>query len=157
MGRGRHNISQVADSVPFDNTGTDFEATTVQEALVEAGASASPGFNFGRAANVGVGTWLQVTGSVPSNRAGITVALNNAEIKEIFIANQDIATFDISVYEHEGDEINLTLLGTVSISSARSDSFSVSYPVTTGKQLAVRLTSGAAKNLNVGLQISGSI
>jgi len=146
-----------AEDVAFDNTGTDFTATTVQEALVEAGASASPGFNFGRSANVSAGTWLLVTGSVPSNRAGITVALSNAEVKEIFVANQDISTFDISVYEHEGDEINLTLLGTVSVINARSASFSVTYTVTTGRQLAVRLTSGTAKNLNVGLQISGSI
>lgn len=146
-----------AEDIAFDNTGTDFAAATVQEALVEAGASASPGFNFGRAANVGAGTWLLVTGSVPSNRAGITVALSNAEVKEVYVANQDISTFDISIYEHEGDEINLTLLGTVSVVAARSASFTVSYSVTTGRQLAVKLSSGSAKNVNIGLQISGSI
>lgn len=146
-----------AEDIAFDNTGTDFAADTVQDALVEAGASASPGFNFGRSANVNSGTWLQVTGGVPSNRAGITVALSNAEVKEIYVANQNINTFDITIYEHEGDEVNLTSLGTVSITSSRSASFSVSYSVTTGRQLAVRLTSGSAKNINVGLQISGSI
>ena len=146
-----------AEDVAFDNTGTDFDAVTVQEALVEAGASASPGFNFGRSANVGSGTWLLVTGSVPSNRSGITIALANAEVKAVFVANQDINTFDISIYEHEGDEINLTLLGTVTVTAARSASFAVSYAATTGRQLAVRLTSGSAKNVNVGLQISGSL
>lgn len=153
----RDEFTSVATQVPFDNTGTDFTAENVQDALVEVGASASPGFNFGRSANVGTGTWLLVTGSVPSNRSGITVALSNAEVKEIYVANQDVSTFDITVYEHEGDETNLTSLGTVSITSSRSASFAVSYTVTTGRQLAVRLTSGSAKNLNVGLQLSGSV
>lgn len=157
MSRGRHDNSQVASSVPFDNTGTDFEADNVQDALTEVGASASPGFNFGRSGNISSNTWLQTTGGVPSNRAGITVALTTAEVKEIFVANQDISTFNIEVYEHEGDEINLTLLGTVSVVSARSASFTVSYTVTSGRQLAVKLSTGSAKNLNVGLQLSGSI
>lgn len=147
----------IAENIPFDNTGTDFDSTDVQNALTEVGASASPGFNFGRSANVGAGTWLQVVGGVPSNKAGITVALSNAEVKEIYIANEDLSTFDITIYEHEGNEINLTSLGTVSVTSARSASFSVAYTVTTGRQLAVRLTSGSAKNLNVGLQLSGSV
>lgn len=156
MSRGRHDNSQVASSVPFDNEGTDFESDNVQDALTEAGASASPGFNFGRSGNAGTNTWLQVVGGVPSNKAGITVALTNAKIKSVYVANENISTFDITVYEHEGDEVNLTSLGTVSVTSSRSANFNVEYDVTTGKQLAVRVTSGSAKNVNVGLQLSGS-
>ena len=63
-----------AEDVAFDNTGTDYVSDTVQGALTESGASASPGFNFGRSANVGSGTWLVITGSVPSNRK-LAVAL----------------------------------------------------------------------------------
>ena len=146
-----------AEDIAFDNTGTDFTADTVQDALTEAGASASPGFNFGRAGNASAGTWLQITGGVPSNKAGITVALTNAEIKGIFVANENISTFDLEIYEHEGDSINLTLLDTVSIVTARSASFSVMVPVTTGRQLAIQISSGTAKNINVGLQLSGSV
>lgn len=154
-------ITQVARSLFFDDSNTTYNATTVQEALeaqnAAVGVSASPGFSFGRSANVGLNTWLVVTGSVPSNKAGITVALANPEITQIFVGNEDISTFDITVYEHEGDEVNLTSLGTVSVVAMRSDTFDVSFSVTSGRQLAVRVTSGSAKNLNVGLQLKGNI
>lgn len=153
--------SQVADSQPFDNTGTDLVSETTGEAIRElaatVGVSASPGFSFGRSGNNSSGTWLLVTGSVPSNRAGITVALQNPEITQIFIGNENISTFDIGIYEHEGDEINLTLIGTVSVVASRSANFDVSISVTSGRQLAARVTSGSARNLNVGLQLKGNV
>lgn len=149
------------DSVSFDPTGTDLISETTGEAIRElaatVGVSASPGFNFGRSGNLTATTWLQVTGSVPSNRAGITVALNNPEVTQIYIANENVSTFNITVYEHEGDEVNLTALGTVNVVSTRSATFDVSYMVTSGRQLAVAITSGAAKNLNVGLQLKGNV
>jgi hypothetical protein len=148
--------SIVARAVPFDNAGTDFVSDNVQDALLESGVSASPGFNFGRSGNNSANTWMQVVGGVPSNRAGITVALNSPEIKQVFVANEDISTFDITIYEHEGNEVNLTTLTTVSIVSARSGSFTLSVPVTSGRQLAVRITNGSARNINVGLQLAGS-
>lgn len=157
----RNYVGPEADSVPFDGTGTDLLSETTGEAIRElaatVGVSASPGFNFGKSANVSVGSWLQVTGGVPSNRAGITVALNNPTITQIYIANEDVSTFTITVYEHEGNEINLTVLGSVNVVSARSGSFGVSFPITSGRQLAVRLTAGSAKNLNVGLQLQGNV
>lgn len=146
-----------AEDVAFDNTGTDFTADTVQEALTEAGASASPGFNFGRSGNSSTSTWLQVTGGVPSNKAGITIALSNPVIKGIYVANENLSTFEIAVYEHEGDEINLTLLTTVNIVNQRSASFTVAVSATTNRQLAIRVLSGSARNVNVGLQLSGSL
>lgn len=153
--------SPEADSIPFDVGTTDLTEEQVGPAIRElaatVGVSASPGFNFGKSANVSVGTWLQVTGGVPSNRAGITVALAGPTITNIYIANEDISTFDIQVYEHEGNEVNLTALGSpISVTAARSATAAVSIPVTSGRQLAVRLVSGSAKNLNVGLQLSGS-
>lgn len=155
------NLTPVAESIPFDNDSNGFSSDDVQGAIDElstvVGASASPGFNFGRSGNVGSGTWLNVTGNVPSNRAGITVALNSPEITQVFVANQNINTFDIGIYEHEGDQVNLTLLGTVSVVSSRSETFTVSIPVTSGRQLAVRVTSGSTKNVNVGLQLKGNV
>lgn len=161
MSRGPIYQSPESESIPFDNSGSSLTEEQVGPAIRElantVGVSASPGFNFGRSANVGNNTWLLVTGSVPSNKAGITVALNNPEITQIYIANEEINTFDITIYEHEGDEVNLTSLGTVSVVNKRSDSFPVSYTVTSGRQLAVRVTSGSAKNLNVGLQLKGNV
>lgn len=160
MSKNYVNHGPEGDSVPFDTTGSTLTEETVGEALRElantVGVSASPGFNFGKSANANNGTWLQVTGSVPSNKAGITVALVGPEVTQIYVANENISTFDISVYEHEGDSVNLTLLGTVSIVASRSASFPVSYTVTSGRQLAVKVSSGSAKNLNVGLQLKGN-
>lgn len=161
MATRRSGSKQTGESTPFNNTGTDLISTetgpAIRELAAAVGASASPGFSFGRSSNVNVNTWLLTTGSVPSNKAGITVALNNPEITQIYIANEDISTFDISIYEHEGDEINLTLLDTVSVVSKRSDTFDLAVSVTSGRQLAARVTSGSAKNVNVGLQLKGNI
>tara|TARA_R110000787_G_scaffold5686_9_gene20563 strand:- start:4657 stop:5190 length:534 start_codon:yes stop_codon:yes gene_type:complete len=119
------------------------------------GASASPGFSFGRSANVS-NSWLLITGSVPSNKTGIPVAIVDAEITLISVGNENVSTFDIEVYEHEGDQINLTLLGTVSLVGKRTDNFAVSYAVSTGKQVAVRVVNGSGKNVGVFLQLKGS-
>jgi len=157
----RDKFGTDADAVSFDPEATGLTSETSGEAIRElsatVGVSASPGFNFGRSGNSSTNTWLTVTGSVPSNKAGITVALQNPEITQVFIANETISTFDISVYEHEGDEVNLTLLDTVSVVAARSASFAVSVAVTQGRQLATRVTSGSAKNVNVGLQLKGNV
>lgn len=158
-----NNLNRIPDAidVDFDPTGTDLVSTNTEDAIKElvtaVGVSASPGFSFGRSGNTTNNTWLQTVGGVPSNKAGITVALQNPEITEIYVANEDINTFDISVYEHDGDEINLTLVGTVSIVAARSNTFSVALTLTSGKQIATRLTSGSAKNVNVGLQLKGNV
>lgn len=150
-----------AESVPFDGTGTDLLSTEVGPAIRElaetVGVSASPGFQFGRSGNLPSNTWLGVVGGVPSNKAGITVALSNPIITQIFVASEEIDTYDVEVFEHEGNEVNLTSLGTVSIVASRSGSFSVSFSVTSGRQLACKIINGSAKNCNVGLQLQGSV
>ena len=129
---------------------------TVFDKLDEVGASASPGFSFGRAANVGSGTWLQITGGVPSNKTGVPVAINNPELTLISVGNEKLSTFDVGIYEHEGGGVNMTLLTTVSLVSSRTDNFNVSINVSSGKQLAARITSGRGKNVGVSLQLKGS-
>ena len=159
MNTGAINKSQVAETTPFDNDNTDFVSDNVQDVIVElsntVSTSASPGFSFGRSSNVGANTWLQITGSVPSNRTGIPVAIQNASLALVSVGNENISTFDITIYEHEGDQINLTTLTTVSVVSARTGNFLVDVPVTTGRQLAARVTSGSARNIGVSLQLKG--
>ena len=153
--------SPEADGIPIDVTGTDLTATEVGPAIRElaatVGVSASPGFQFGRSGNVTQGTWLQVVGGVPSNQAGITVALTNPVVTNIYVASQDIDTYQIEVFEHEGNEVNLAFLDFIQITASRGGSFSVNISVTEGRQLGVRINNGSAKNLNVGLQLQGSI
>jgi len=152
--------SVVARGVPFDTNGNTFSSTNVQDAIEEIGASASPGYGFGRQGNVGTNTWLLRSGGVPSNKTGVEVSITNPVLSRIDIGNENVNTFEVSIYEHEGDEINLTLLATVSVVSSRSATFDESnfgtVNITSGRQVAVRVTSGSAQNLGVDITLKGS-
>ena len=155
----RDDYTPSAEGVGFDNDTNGFTADDVQGAIEElsntVNTSASPGFSFGRSSNVNSGTWLQCE-TVPSNKAGRFVYINNAIVEQIFISNEQVSTFDISIYHHDGDEVNLTLIATASVVSARGGTFTISQSVPTNKQLALRLTSGSARNLVCGLELSGT-
>lgn len=138
MSARRGSPTQVAESVPFDNSTNDFDSDNVQEAIEEIGASASPGFSFGRS-SANDGTWLRRVGEIPSNRTGVTMGIQNPVVSQIFVSNRNVETYTVGIYEHEGNSINLTLLGTVSVTAARGDSFSVNFAATQGRQLAVRI------------------
>lgn len=148
-----------AENIPYNNTDSGLIATDVKSGLDEisntVATSASPGFSFGRASNVSSGTWLQCE-TVPSNKAGRFVYISNAVIEKVFVSNENISTFDIGIYSHDGDEINLVLIDTVSIVASRGGSFTVSQPVATNKQLAIRVDAGSARNVVCGLELSGS-
>jgi hypothetical protein len=118
--------------------------------------SASPGFTWGRSGNVTNSTWL-LNDTVPSNKAGRTVSLSAPSITQVFVASEDVDTYDINIYEHEGAEVNLTLLTTVNIVAARTATFNIDVPMTSGRQLAVRVVNGSAKNIVVGTQLAGGI
>jgi len=155
----RDRFQQTAESTPYDNSDCDLVAEDVKSGLDElcnvVNTSASPGFSFGKASNVNNGSWLQCE-TVPSNKAGRYVYINNAVVTRVFISSETISTYDIEVYSHEGDSVNLTLLGTVSIVAVRGDEFSVSWSVTTGTQLALKLVNGSGKNLVAGLELQGT-
>ena len=161
-GQGRDFFGPTAEGVPFDPTNCDnIDEENVQGAMEDlcgvVATSASPGYSYGRPGNAPNNTWLYRPGSVPSNRTGITVGFTDPVITRVTVANENINTFDITLYEHEGDEINLTSLGTVSVVASRSGEFPVSFAMTQGRQLAVRITSGSAKNVGVDIQLSGSL
>ena len=148
-----------ADAVAYDNTTSGLIAEQVQAAIDEivslVSTSASPGFSFGRASNVNNGTWLQCEG-VPSNKAGRYVYINSAEVATIFISTETVSTYDIEIYHHEGDEVNLTLIDTISVVSSRGGSFVVGESVPTDTQFALRLVNGSTRNIVSGLELSGT-
>lgn len=159
MSTRRGSSTQVAESVPFDNATNGFQSDNVQDALEEIGASASPGFSFGRNGALSQNTWLRRPGNVPSNRAGVTIKINNPVVTGVSCANRNVETYDVEIYEHEGNEVNLTLLGTVTVTAATSDTFNVNFPATQGRQLAVRLGStstGNVRDLGVDLELIGN-
>ena len=148
-----------ASNVTYDNSNSELTATDVNQGLDELSTtisnSASPGFSWGRSGSLSTNTWLRNEG-VNSNRAGRTITFSNPKITRIFTASENLDTYTITIYEHEGDEINLTALTTLSSSAARSaDSGAIEIAATQGRQLAIRITSGTARNLVVGMTLSG--
>lgn len=165
MAKGYINSTPVAKQIPFDkdnDPNCSFTSETVQAVVEELcdriATSASPGFTWGRSGTVTPNTWM-LNDSVPSNTSGRTNFLLNAEIQKVFVANEDAtAGITLGIYSHEGDEVNLTLLGTVITAAARSNIFTVVYPIALNKQIAIRVLPGSAtaKNIVVGVLIKGS-
>lgn len=147
--------SQVAESIPFDNDTNGFDSDNVQEAIEEIGAGASPGFTFSRPGGQSGNTWLKIAGGVVSNRAGIPVFISNPILTTVVATCENVSTYEVKIYEHDGDSINLTLLTTLNVVATRTQTFNISINLTQGKQIAVR-TKGTVKNPGVNLQLKGN-
>jgi hypothetical protein len=161
MSTRRGSSTQVAKSVPFKNDTAQIDGdpknvqTAIENLANDVSTSASPGFSFGRASNVNNGTWL-LCETVPSNKSGRFVYITNAIVEKVFVSSEDIATYDLEIWYHDGNSINLTLLDTVSVTASRGGAFTVGQSVPTNKQLAIRLVNGSAKNVVAGLELSGT-
>jgi hypothetical protein len=154
----KEELSLDAENVFFDNSTNGFSSDNTQDAIAEIGASASPGFSFGRSGSLSQNTWLRRPGNVPSNRAGVTIPIANPVITKVSCSNRNVETYDIEIYEHEGNEVNLTLLTTLSVVSARGAIFNVNISATEGKQLAARLgntSTGNVRDLGVDVVLKG--
>ena len=113
-------------------------------------------YAFGMAGNVKDKDWLyRPPGNIPTNKTGHTVGFVNPVIKKVTTANENLNTYDLEIYEHEGDEINLTLLETLNIVNKRSETFDICVAVTQGRQLAIRLVNGSARNIGVDISLDG--
>lgn len=130
----------------------------IDELALTGGVSASPGYTFGKSGNVNSGTFLQQE-TVPSNITGRTIGVNNGFVTEIAAGSQDADTYDLEIYSHDGNSINLTLLTTVSVVAARIATFLLGSPVAVakGKQLAVKVSSGSTKNPSAVVIVKGSL
>ena len=153
--------TQNAEQVPFDNSTNSFTSVEVQSAIEEVNNKiidvASPGYVFTKSGTV-KDAWLLI-GIVPSNVAGINFGFFNGVLSSMTVANENANTFDIELYEHDG--ITFTLLATVSLVATRANEFDAGdfgvVNVTRGKELAVKVSTGTAKNAIVTVQITGTI
>lgn len=116
------------------------------------GLSASPGFTWGRKGNANPGTYLQ-NDDVPSNVTGRLVTFQNPVIRKILVTNGAISTFSIIVQQHDG--VTYTDLTTVTVTADREVVADVNVPVTSGMQLAIKVSSGQANNPVVGIILDG--
>ncbi len=125
--------------------------------LLDGGNGASPGFSFGRRGAVAVNTWLR-NEEVPSNRTGRVIAVNNPAAVLVSVANRNVTTYTITFFEHDGNLINLTTLGSITVTADRGGELSINVPLTQGKQLAARLTAGSnVRDLVATVTVKGTV
>jgi len=152
-----HYITQVARSIFFDNSSNGFTANNVQAAIEEIGASASPGFSFGREGTSSNGVWLRRVGNIETNRTGITISVTNPVITLVAYGTENVDTYSFGIYQHDGNSVNLVLLTTINVVSTRAGTQTISVATTKNKQLAIKVLSGNPNNLGVDLILKGSV
>jgi hypothetical protein len=141
------------------------ELAHIEELIKQVAASAGkPSYSFGHGGAVTVLTWLDSGNSIPSNKTGIPFGLNNGLLTSLWVGNELLVAYDLSVYWHLGDETSLTLLKTVTVpNTARTKTFDaidlgvVNVPVDV--QIAMRVTAVPGtnpKNMAAHATISGT-
>lgn len=111
----------------------------------------SPAFIFSRQGVSGVDTWLLANG-IPSNEVGQNIGYANAEINSVDVDSSAVGTFDITFYEH--DHVVFTQLLVVHVVADYGSHTAAAVPVTTGKSVAARVTSGSGDNISVAVVIA---
>ena len=143
-----------AQDIAFDNTGTDFESEDLQAAVQEIGVALSPPLIFGGSGTNSSGSYYNTAVGNPSNQTGVLIFTDNTEITTVSFSNSNNGTFYIGVYQHDGQGVNLTLLGQTTITGS-SGVNSVNFSVTTGKFLAVRLMAASDNTKDTEIQLFG--
>jgi hypothetical protein len=114
----------------------------------------APPFLMGRSGNTPSGTWLQ-NETVPTNIVGIPVFIDDGYIARIAIFNENVSTFTVEVYEHDGTTFTLLHSTTLTAQKSRIEQ-DLNIPITYGKALAAYVSSGSAKNIKVALSLRGT-
>ena len=131
----------------------------IEETIIQVFTNTSkPPHWFTKIGNASSGTYLE-NGNIPSNVVGLPFGLNNGALTKVWIGKEDPSDVDVGIYTHDGDEINLTLIHTVSmlIADGRTKSFDVSgVSIPKDKQIALKITSGTAKNIKSYIITSGT-
>jgi hypothetical protein len=116
---------------------------------------ASPGFSFGDSGNVVNGYLLNE--SVPSNKVGRLVMLNNAKIVTVAAVNENQTNdWEAEIYEHDGTTFILKHTITVLAANRGQIDEGLSVSLTKGKELAAKISGlGSAKNPLVTVIVKG--
>ena len=119
--------------------------------------TASLSMNFGKNGNVSNNTYIPRTGGVSSNIIGLPVLLNNSFLRAAEAQNEDTTTFDLEIFKHDGNGVNLTVIHTIEVVSANGKLDSgLNISVETNKQIGCQITGGSAKNIGVSLIFKGT-
>lgn len=116
--------------------------------------SASPGFTWGKSGNVGPSSVYLLNDTVPSNKAGRLVPLEDGLITEVFVAVELNATVTFAIEKRVG--ASFVELLTISLNgSERTKVNTYEVSVVKADELVCRLKSGSAKNPVIGIIIKG--
>ena len=122
--------------------------------VVEASRIASPGFTWGKSGNITGVTYLW-NDTVASDKVGRIVPLIDAGVTNIVVANENANTFTVEVLKRLGPG-SFAILDTVVLTAERTKTQIVTNaPLALGDELAVRISTGAAKNPVVAVIIKG--
>lgn len=111
--------------------------------------------SFGQSGNAVSGSFLSRAGNVSSNISGIPILVGTGVVKSIACGQENISTYTVEYYEHEGDFTNPILLGSLTVTSARTGVLdNLNVAVTKGKQLAIK-TLSAVKNVGCTIAMKG--
>lgn len=152
-------ISAPLGSLFFRTTGDQYRKTgpadTDWQISGLGDAVATQNADFGKTGNLASGAFLNRSGNVPSNIAGVPVTLSLAKINVVAAAVGVSGTFTLEIYEHDGNFTNPVLKHTISINNDISAfDAGLNIPVTQGKQLAV-MTLDGIKNAGVTVGMKG--
>lgn len=117
----------------------------------------TPGFVYGAVDIKSAGFWLTGEG-IPSNVVGVPVLFEDASVIQVAVGTEIEADYTVGVFQHDGNGVGLTQIGSFSVTTGGAKRFSVNFPITTTQntQLAVQLLTGSTKNLKVSLIVNGS-
>ncbi len=119
---------------------------------------ASPGFLYAAIDVKTAGFWL-TSDVIPTNIAGIPVLFGDAVVIRAAVSTEIDTTYSLGIYQHEGNEVGLTLLGIINVTTGGAKRFAFEFPIiysSPNVQLACRLLTGTTKNLKVSLVLKGS-
>lgn len=118
----------------------------------------SPNFVFSKPGAIAPGDYLS-SENIDSSVCGVPVLFSGGKVAEAAVMTSAEATYDVGVYQHDGQGINSQLLGQFSVTSGGSKIFSLDLPViydSANVQLAIKVISGTPSDLRVSLVVRGN-
>lgn len=146
-----YNIKARASIVPFDNSTNGFTAVDVQAAIEEAKAMAEGKARWvvmiGFDGNGSTGRWLEFLTNISSNVSGYVLPAPSYML-ELSASCESSTTVTFTVYKQV-----TSVLETLTLTSTRKASKTVSVSLTTLDELSAKITSGSCSKPTVGIHL----
>lgn len=111
--------------------------------------------SFGKSGNATNNSFLNRAGNVPSNVSGVISLLSGATLRSMGCGSQNPDTYNVLVYEHEGDYINPILKYTFVVTTSRNTTIhTLNIAFTQDKQIALKM-SGSTQDIGCNLIVRG--